>query len=337
MSAAQKLPAQRAREVQLSKFAHRVDYPVHLMPHVEQILVKHLYSAHGSDMAGGGSATDAAMRRAEALSKKKKACRRCAGEGFLRSGMVKTPCGPCGGTGAIETFVEDFDTETVVCESCNGSGRFRRKGSWLWSGGVAGKRRGRTRWVENSNYRCTVAELGWCVACRGAGYVTGVDAAPKTDGGDLGYSVETIKHSWFQPTFDYLDQQNGLAALHLDIVYGAIGRDIAREGRERVLALLPFTRAGTVMVKEAQKVYRLPIQTLMNEIGLQYAYPNDDRMLLIDRAHEEAAKLLGQAHRALFAADIGTGARILFASMALDRRKLKERKERARPKVRVRS
>lgn len=276
--------------------AEHSTWPATLWPLVETLLIAHfdLRDGGGGWLGEAESPSEAVENRAARGSvDAKRKCSRCRGTGKI--GTVY--CDYCDGTGKpmVRPKPKELYVATTICALCRGSGRHRRKGVFLSFQGF----------IPNSNYDCSVEDMGTCVTCRGGGYLDGVDAAPSgqiTQGGPTSREVSTVASI-------ALAKLSPVHVTTLSAIYGPQGRDY--RGTRRLLPLWPFTAAGSRLLLLAP-IGGSPssrIRELLSSGG-----PNLKRDSLVAQAEQEATVALAQARIALYTADSLSGGNLLAAA-----------------------
>lgn len=275
-------------------------WPANLWPHVESLLLRHF------DFRGGGGslsrpskgATEMTLELAERGSIRSRACPKCRGK--KRIGLIG--CTSCHGSGQIISTTPPVYTATDTCRICNGSGRYRRKGSFTSVG-----------YIENSNYNCRPQDMALCVACRGQGYVEGVSAAPGPVCPE--YSPAFVPdNSSNSPATQALAGLNRQNLLVVELTYGPLGRDSLRHGHRRNLALWPLTSAGERLIAMSKQGSRNPSRAIQDAIEASTHEPTDIRRPLVSQAERDATIMLSMAKASLFSADMATGGKLLQAA-----------------------
>lgn len=318
-------------------------YPAPLRPFVEQVLRYHFEAeAAGrggySAGAGGKSITAASCERAAMLALRAATCPECQGTRLqtIESGRrtVEIACLRCFGEGEIARKVEPPpEASTTACPCCRGSGRYRKRGSF--TAGRGGTRRwvpnlaylspcrgwftesmGRRVWVANPNYD-PQHELGWCVRCRGRGYLP-CEALPAGGAEErAGWSPEEDDSTSTVGAGLAVMRQAGQhdSVLALEVAYGELGTYVRqRLGEPMELALWPLTRPGKLLLARL----RVPKGKRPHR-ALSRARESTEPVVasMASIAHTAALATLEMALARHFAADSITGGQTLKLSQRL--------------------
>lgn len=314
-------------------------YPAPLRPFVEQVLRYHFEAeAAGrggySAGAGGKSITAASCERAAMLSLRAATCPTCQGTRVQTivspRRVIELECLRCCGEGEIARRVEPPpEAATTRCPCCNGSGRYRKRGSFVPGrhgrdyvanagylspcSGWFRMQSGQRVWQDNPDYD-PHHELGWCTRCRGSGWLPcGVLPMSGTDH-RAGYSP--AEDDTTSPVGAALSRmrQDGQheSVLALEVAYGELGTYVRqRLGEPIELALWPLTRPGKVLMARL----RLP-QGKRPHRALAYARQSTEPLMasMAAVAHTAAVTALELAMARHFAADEVTGGQTLRLS-----------------------
>jgi hypothetical protein len=317
-------------------------YPAPLRPFVEQAL-RHHFEAQACGRAGyasgpGHSITAASCERAALLSLRASTCPLCQGTRVqtleCSARVIEIECLRCFGSGEVVRKVEPLpEGSTRVCPVCSGgSGRYRKRGSFIPG------RHGR-RWVDNAAYRAPCQgwfkrvgkqrvwhvnpdydpdhELGWCVRCRGKGWLP-CEALPAGRAEHrAGYAPSEDDSSSAVGAPLALMRATGQleSVLALEVAYGELGNYCRQRLGESIdLALWPLTRPGRLLLARlALPRGKRPHRAL--SLCRHSSEPLVASMAAV--AQNAAVSALELALARHFAADAGTGEHTLHLSQRL--------------------
>jgi hypothetical protein len=315
-------------------------YPAPLRPYVEQVLRYH-FEAEAAGRggyaagAGGKSITAASCERAAMLSLRAATCPTCQGTRVQTivspRRVIELECLRCCGEGEIARRVEPPpEAATTRCPGCNGSGRYRKQGSfvpdrrgkrhWVANAGFLSPCRGwfRTRggervWEANPGYD-PAHELAWCVRCRGVGWLP-CGVLPMS-GADhrAGYSPSEEDTTSPVGAALALMRQGGQheSVLALELAYGELGNFVRQRLGEPVeLALWPLTRPGKLLMARL----RLPKGKRPHKALARVRHSTEPLMAsMASVAHTAAVAALELALARHYAADEAAGGQTLRLS-----------------------
>jgi hypothetical protein len=251
-------------------------YPAPLRPFVEQAMRYH-FEAQAAGRGGytvgtgGKSITAASCERAAMLSLRASKCPVCQGTRVQTIDsprrVIEIDCLRCFGEGEIARKVDPApEAATTACTVCNGSGRYRKRGSFL--PGLHGRRwvdnagyfaacrgwfaklNGQRVWKENSDYD-PHHELAWCTRCRGRGWLPCEALPAAASDHRAGYSPDEEDSTSAVGAPLAIMRQSGHreSVLALEVAYGELGNYVRqRLGEPVALALWPLTRPGQALL-----------------------------------------------------------------------------------------
>lgn len=297
-------------------------WPTYCLPALSDLLVSHFESQRNVYYGLAKSPTLLIEEHCNSSGYKVTDCTAKCFSGFDADGRA---CEVCKGRNFVARKTKDVHTSTVVCPSCNGSGRYWRE---VWMFHTLDEKGERHLWgsARNEEYGKTRPEdLPCCTKCGHLrGYIENYDVSPSQMAVDAAMVTDDMlaRHNGnagVSVAMTQLQANDQRAALCLELLYGDVGEQastVPTLGRD--FALWPLTAPGSQLIdmgraereraKSQQKSVALPKthRIILRQLGREV----DLTQSLGHMAQINAAALRQDAIAKLYVADQQSGGRI---------------------------